>query len=70
MPQPLVGMELSDIREALGPEQPSYRAKQIYDALYRGQTSDLVQIRTLPQDLRRNLAEHHTRRAARNRPRL
>jgi 23S rRNA (adenine2503-C2)-methyltransferase len=60
MPQPLVGMELSDIREALGPGQPSYRAKQIYDALYRGQTSDLVQIRTLPQDLRRNLAEHHT----------
>jgi 23S rRNA (adenine2503-C2)-methyltransferase len=60
MPQPLVGMELTDIREALGPEQPSYRAKQIYDALYRGQTSDLVQIRTLPQDLRRNLAESHT----------
>ena len=60
MPQPLVGMDLTDIREALGPEQPSFRAKQIYDALYRGQTSDLVQIRTLPQDLRRNLAEHHT----------
>jgi 23S rRNA (adenine2503-C2)-methyltransferase len=60
MPQPLVGMELTDIREALGPEQPAYRAKQIYDALYRGQTSDLVQIRTLPQDLRRNLAEHHS----------
>jgi 23S rRNA (adenine2503-C2)-methyltransferase len=60
MPQPLVGMELSDIREALGPEQPSYRAKQIYDALYRGQTSDLVQIRTLPQAMRQNLAEHHT----------
>ena len=60
MPQPLVGMELSDIREALGPEQPSFRAKQIYDALYRGQTSDLVQIRTLPQEMRRNLAEHHT----------
>jgi 23S rRNA (adenine2503-C2)-methyltransferase len=60
MPQPLVGMELGDIREALGPEQPSYRAKQIYDALYRGQTSDLVQIRTLPQEMRRNLAEHHS----------
>jgi len=60
MPQPLVGMELTDIREALGPEQPSYRAKQIYDALYRGQTSDLVQIRTLPQGLRNDLASHHT----------
>jgi 23S rRNA (adenine2503-C2)-methyltransferase len=60
MPQPLVGMELTDIREALGPEQPAYRAKQIYDALYRGQTSDLVQITTLPQGLRQDLAAHHT----------
>ncbi|HUB83657.1 MAG TPA: 23S rRNA (adenine(2503)-C(2))-methyltransferase RlmN [Bryobacteraceae bacterium] len=60
MQQPLVGMELPEIREALGPEQPSYRAKQIYDALYRGQTSDLVQIRTLPQNLRQDLAVHHT----------
>jgi 23S rRNA (adenine2503-C2)-methyltransferase len=60
MPQPLVGMELTDIREALGPEQPAYRAKQVYDALYRGQTADLVQITTLPQHLRQNLAAHHT----------
>ncbi len=60
MPQPLVGMELTDLREALGPEQPAYRAKQIYDALYRGQTSDLVQITTLPQGLRQDLAAQHT----------
>jgi len=60
MPQPLVGMELSEIREALGPQQPSYRAKQIYDALYRAQTSDLVQITTLPQDLRQDLAARHS----------
>ena len=60
MPQPLVGMELTDIREALGPEQPAYRAKQIYDALYRGQTPDLVQISTLPQALRQDLAARHT----------
>jgi 23S rRNA (adenine2503-C2)-methyltransferase len=60
MPQPLVGMELTDIREALGPKQPAYRAKQIYDALYRGQTSDLVQITTLPQGLRQDLAAQHT----------
>jgi 23S rRNA (adenine2503-C2)-methyltransferase len=52
-------MELTDIREALGPGQPAYRAKQVYDALYRRQTTDLVQITTLPQDLRQNLAEHH-----------
>jgi 23S rRNA (adenine2503-C2)-methyltransferase len=60
MPQPLVGMELTDIREALGPEQPAYRAKQIYDALYRGQAPDLVRISTLPQALRQGLAERHT----------
>ncbi len=59
MPQPLVGMELTDLREALGPEQPAYRAKQIYEALYRGQASDLVQISTLPRDLRQNLAANH-----------
>jgi 23S rRNA (adenine2503-C2)-methyltransferase len=60
MPQPLVGMELTDIREALGSEQPAYRAKQIYDALYRGQAADLVHITTLPRDLRQDLATHHT----------
>jgi 23S rRNA (adenine2503-C2)-methyltransferase len=60
MPQPLVGMELTDIREALGPEQPAYRAKQIYDALYRSQTPDLVRITTLPQNLRQDLAARHT----------
>ena len=60
MPQPLVGMELSDLREALGPERPGYRAKQIYEALYRGQASDFVQISTLPAAMRANLAAHHS----------
>jgi 23S rRNA (adenine2503-C2)-methyltransferase len=60
MPQPLVGMDLADLREALGPEQPGYRAKQIYDALYRRQAADLVHISTLPQGLRLDLAARHT----------
>jgi DNA invertase Pin-like site-specific DNA recombinase len=30
-------MELTEIREALGPSQPQFRAKQIYTALYRAQ---------------------------------
>jgi 23S rRNA (adenine2503-C2)-methyltransferase len=59
MPQPLVGMELSDLREALGPERPAYRAKQIYQALYRGQASELVQISTLPAAMRADLAARH-----------
>ena len=60
MPQPLVGMDLTDIRETLGPEQPAYRAKQIYDAVYRGQAADFVQISTLPQALRQDLAARHS----------
>src|SRR5437588_12726059 len=59
MAQPLVGMDLADLRDALGPSQPGYRAKQVYDALYRGQASNLVQITTLPATLRENLAAAH-----------
>lgn len=58
--QPLVGMELNELREALGPEQPAYRAKQLYDALYRGQASDLIQISTLPARTRQDLAASHS----------
>ena len=57
MSQSLVGMELADMREALGPDQPGYRAKQLYEAIYRGQASDLVEITTLPVPMRRQLAE-------------
>ncbi len=59
MSQPLVGMDLADLREALGSAQPGYRAKQIYQALYRGQASEFVQISTLPANLRAELSAHH-----------
>src|ERR1019366_7283814 len=59
MSQPLVGMDLTDLREALGPGQPGYRARQIYEALYRGQAADLVQVSTLPVRMRQELAERH-----------
>ena len=52
-------MELTDLREILGPDQPAYRAKQLYDALYRAQASDLIQISTLPARTREELAERH-----------
>jgi 23S rRNA (adenine2503-C2)-methyltransferase len=58
--QPLVGMDLSDLREALGPEQPLYRARQLYDALYRGAVSDLDRVTTLPAAVRSRLAGEHT----------
>jgi len=59
MSQPLVGMDLADLREALGSAQPGYRARQVYQALYQGQVSEFVQISTLPAGLRAELAAHH-----------
>jgi len=59
MSQPLVGMDLADLREALGPGQPGYRAKQLYEAIYRGQASGFVQISTLPVRVREDLAQRH-----------
>lgn len=58
--QPLVGMELADLQQFLGPEQPAYRAKQLYDAVYRKQVPDLSQISSLPQALRSHLETHST----------
>src|SRR5690349_286012 len=60
MPQALLGMELNDLREVLGPDRPAFRARQVYDALYHGQVGDLVQITTLPAAMRRELAQAHT----------
>jgi len=48
------------LREALGPERPAYRSKQIYEALYRGQAAELAQISTLPAAMRADLAARHT----------
>jgi len=57
--QTLVGMELTDLRQLLGPKQPTYRARQLYDALYREQVADLSEIYTLPQALRIQLLTSH-----------
>ena len=59
MAQAIVGLELPDIREVLGKDQPGYRARQIYDAIYRQKVSDLVQISTLPATLKGELAATH-----------
>ena len=55
MPQALVGMELSELQQALTPGQPAYRAQQIYRAIYHQKVSDLVQITTLPAGIRNEL---------------
>lgn len=54
--QPVVGMELADLVAALGASQPPYRARQIYDAVYRLRVTDLGSISTLPKALRDQLA--------------
>src|SRR5262245_22126461 len=60
MPQALLGMEVAELREALGPGQPEFRAKQVYHALYSEHVGDLVEISTLPAPLRSDLATSHT----------
>ena len=57
--QTIVGLELPDIQEALGKDVPRFRARQIYDAVYRQKVSDLVDISTLPADFRKDLAARH-----------
>lgn len=49
-------MDVADIRSLLGPEEPGFRARQIYEALYRRRVSDLSRISTLPASLRNRLA--------------
>ncbi len=52
----LLGLEVQDIERILGPDQPRFRARQLYGALYRERQSDLLRISTLPLELRRDLA--------------
>ncbi len=60
MPEALLGLELSEIREILGEDQPTFRAKQVYAGLYRQRAGEWVQISTLPQTLRQELAARHS----------
>jgi 23S rRNA (adenine2503-C2)-methyltransferase len=53
--QSLVGMELADLQILIGQTQPKFRARQIYDALYRKQVANLSEISTLPQVLKKQL---------------
>ncbi len=59
MAQALLGMDLTDLRAVLGPGQPGFRARQIYDALYRGRVPDVNSITTLPRELKDQLAASH-----------
>lgn len=55
--QALVGMEVADLRQLLGPEQPAFRARQLYAALYRQKAAHLSEVSTLPATLRDKLQQ-------------
>jgi 23S rRNA (adenine2503-C2)-methyltransferase len=56
----LVGMDLADLENLLGPEQPSFRARQLFDALYKKRVDNLSNVTNLPQSIRGQLfASHH-----------
>jgi len=44
----------------LGSSVPAFRARQVYDAVYRQKVSDLLQITSLPVTLRNELGSHHS----------
>ena len=54
--QPLVGLELPDLQQILAQDQPPFRARQLYDAVYRQKVSDLLQVSSLPAALRAELS--------------
>ena len=51
----LIGLELTEIEELLGPEQPAYRARQLFRALYRQRVSSVREVSTHPAALRLEL---------------
>ena len=59
MAQALVGMELSDLREVLGADQPAYRARQLYEALYRTRVAAVDGVTTLPKQLKQRLEKKY-----------
>jgi 23S rRNA (adenine2503-C2)-methyltransferase len=52
----LLGLEVGEIQDLLGPDHPRFRARQLYAALYRERLGDLSEVTTLPLALRRELA--------------
>jgi 23S rRNA (adenine2503-C2)-methyltransferase len=56
--QPIVGLEVPDLQRVLE-GQADFRARQVYEAVYRERVSDLVQVTALPLSLRKELALKH-----------
>src|SRR5262245_39510446 len=57
----LLGMNLHELSELIAEHgEPSYRANQIFQSVYRQRISDLDSISTLPQSLRMQLAQQYS----------
>ena len=52
-------MNLTEIGTLLGPEQPGFRARQLFDALYRKRVDNLSDITNLPQRIRLQLVANN-----------
>ncbi len=57
MSSPLLGLEVTEFEELLGPGEPSFRARQLYHALYRQRVTDLGEASNLPATLRIRLED-------------
>lgn len=59
--QALFGLDLPDLTDLMvGLGEKPYRARQLYDALYRQRVSSLDEISTLPATLRERIGKTHT----------
>jgi 23S rRNA (adenine2503-C2)-methyltransferase len=56
----LIGLDVAEIRELLGPGEPAFRARQIYEALYRQRVASLDAVTNLPAALRSDLTTRAT----------
>ena len=54
--QPIPGMDIDDLRAALGGTVPAYRARQIYEAVYQRRVDRFDEIAALPRGLREELS--------------
>ena len=52
----LLGLEVDEFKEILGPHEPPFRARQLYRAVYRERVRDLATASNLPALLRARLA--------------
>ena len=53
----LLGMNAEDLRAFLGPEHPPFRARQLYEAIYRQRATGFSSITNLPKALRADLEQ-------------